>query len=124
MFSPRSITTARSRQVSSRRRGSRNTPLLRRLGGVGSLIVACLASPCCAPLLVPGLLALFAGTPLAVFLAQYLGWVYAGLTVLSLGSLYLGWRWISRKNATAFSQDTGTSSGVCQENCPCKEEQS
>src|SRR5437660_737067 len=66
--------------------------------GIGSLVVACLASPCCAPLLVPVVLSLLAGTPLAVFLAQSIGWVYAGLIVLSLVSLSMGWRWLSPRS--------------------------
>lgn len=54
--------------------------------------VGCLTSPCCSPLIVPAVLALLAGTPLAVFLAQYIGWVYAALTLVSLLSLFFGVR--------------------------------
>jgi hypothetical protein len=52
-------------------------------------LVGCLTSPCCAPMLVPIGLTLLAGTPVAVFLTQYLGWVYGVLTVVSVGSFLL-----------------------------------
>ncbi len=56
--------------------------------------VACITSPCCTPLVVPAMLALLAGTPVAVWLAHNVGWVYGGLTLVSLISLVLGLRWI------------------------------
>lgn len=46
--------------------------------------VACLTSPCCTPLYVPLILTLFAGTPLALWISQHVGWVYGGLTFISL----------------------------------------
>jgi len=95
-------------------------PILHKIGGIGSLLVACLLNPCCAPLFVPLLLALLAGTPLAAFLAQYLGWVYAGLTVLSLLSLYMAWHWLSQKHTPA--KNVCTSPTTCQLHCTCKEE--
>jgi len=69
--------------------------------GFTSLIVGCLASPCCAPLLVAGGLAYFAGTPVALVLAQYTGWVYAGLTLLSMVSFVLGLRWLQQRRSHA-----------------------
>lgn len=59
--------------------------------------LACISSPCCTPLLVPLGLALIAGTPLATWLTQYIGWVYGGLTLVSIVSLVLGWRWLGQK---------------------------
>lgn len=59
--------------------------------------VACITSPCCTPLIVPLGLALIAGTPLAAWLTQYIGWVYGGLTLVSIISLVLGWRWLGPK---------------------------
>jgi predicted MFS family arabinose efflux permease len=59
-------------------------------------VVACIFSPCCAPLLVPVALALLAGTPLAAWLGMNLGWVYGGLTLVSVISLVLGIRWLRR----------------------------
>lgn len=54
--------------------------------------LACITSPCCTPLIVPLGLVLIAGTPLAAWLTQYIGWVYGGLTLVSIISLVLGWR--------------------------------
>ena len=60
--------------------------------------VACITSPCCTPLIVPLGLALFAGTPVAIWLSAHIGWVYGGLTLLSIVSLVLGFRWLGQKN--------------------------
>ena len=59
--------------------------------------VACITSPCCTPIIVPIALALLAGTPVAVWLSAYIGWVYGGLTLLSIVSLVLGFRWLGQK---------------------------
>jgi hypothetical protein len=56
------------------------------------LIVDRLNSPCCAPLWVAGALALLAGPPLAIIVAQHGGWDYTGLTLLSIVSVGLGLR--------------------------------
>ena len=60
-------------------------------------VIACVASPCCTPLIVPLGLALLAGTPVAVWASANLGWVYGGLTLLSIASLVLGLRWMRQK---------------------------
>ena len=60
-------------------------------------VVACLTSPCCTPLYVPLGLALLAGTPAAAWLAYHLSWVYGALTLVSIISFILGWRWLWRK---------------------------
>lgn len=60
-------------------------------------LIACIASPCCTPLIVPLGLALLAGTPFAVWASANLGWVYGGLTLLSIVSLILGLRWMNGK---------------------------
>ncbi len=62
--------------------------------------VACIASPCCTPIFVPIALALLAGAPVAVWLSANVGWVYGGLTLLSIISLVLGFRWMGQKNAS------------------------
>lgn len=59
--------------------------------------VACIASPCCTPILMSISLALLAGTPIAVWLSANVGWVYGGLTLLSVISLVLGFRWMGQK---------------------------
>lgn len=59
--------------------------------------VACITSPCCTPIIVPIAIALLAGTPVAVWLSAYIGWVYGGLTLLSVVSLVLGFRWMRQK---------------------------
>lgn len=61
-------------------------------GGVMFGLV-CLTSPCCTPLIVPLGLALLAGTPAAVWLSAHLGWVYGGLTGLSVLSFVLAFWW-------------------------------
>ena len=62
--------------------------------------IACIASPCCTPLIVPLGLALLAGTPIAVWASAHLGWVYGGLTLLSVVSLVLGLRWMEQRSET------------------------
>ena len=62
-------------------------------------VLGCLTSPCCTPVLVPIGLALLAGTPVAVFLTQYLGWVYGVLTVVSVGSFLLTFLVLRRRPA-------------------------
>jgi Flp pilus assembly protein TadB len=62
--------------------------------------VACITSPCCTPILVPIGLALLAGTPVAAWISVNVGWVYAGLTLLSVISLVLGFRLMGQKNET------------------------
>jgi Flp pilus assembly protein TadB len=60
--------------------------------------VACMTSPCCTPILVPIGLALLAGTPVAAWVSANVGWVYGGLTLFSVISLVLGFRWMGQKN--------------------------
>lgn len=67
------------------------------------LAIACITSPCCTPLIVPLILALLAGTPVAVWLGQNVGWVYAGLTLISIISLVLGLRWMNRSTSRSLS---------------------
>lgn len=62
--------------------------------------VACIASPCCTPLIVPLGLALLAGTPVAVWASANLGWVYGGLTLISIASFVLAYRWMGQKSAS------------------------
>lgn len=62
--------------------------------------VACIASPCCTPFIVPLALALLAGTPVAVWASANLGWVYGGLTLISIASFVLAYRWMRRANAS------------------------
>lgn len=59
--------------------------------------VACVTSPCCTPLVVPLILVALAGTPLAAWIAANLGWVYGGLTLVSVLSLVLGVRWLNQR---------------------------
>jgi predicted MFS family arabinose efflux permease len=67
-------------------------------------VVACVASPCCTPLIVPLALALLAGTPFAIWASAHLGWVYGGLTLLSVVSLVLGLRWMRQKSESKTSE--------------------
>lgn len=61
--------------------------------------VACLTSPCCTPLYIPLALALLAGTPAALWLGHNLGWVYGGLTLISVASLVVALRWLNQNKA-------------------------
>lgn len=63
--------------------------------------VACIASPCCTPIIVPLALALLAGTPIAIWASANLGWVYGGLTLISIVGFVLAYRWMARANASA-----------------------
>lgn len=69
-------------------------------------VIACVASPCCTPLIVPLGLALLAGAPVAVWASSHLGWVYGGLTLLSVVSLVLGLRWMGQKAESKRSKST------------------
>lgn len=62
--------------------------------------IACVASPCCTPLIVPMALALFAGSPAAIWATMHLGWVYGGLTLVSVVSLLLAFRWMNQKRSS------------------------
>jgi len=61
-------------------------------------VIACIASPCCTPLIVPLGIALLAGTPVALWMSAHLGWVYGGLTLLSVLSFALGFLWTDKKH--------------------------
>ena len=73
--------------------------------------IACIASPCCTPIVIPIVIALLAGTPVAVWMSANLGWVYGGLTVLSIISLVLGVRWMSQKSNSRHSVDARSKTG-------------
>jgi len=60
--------------------------------------IACIASPCCTPIIVPIVIALLAGTPIAIWLAAHTGLVYGALTLLSIVSLVLAIRWMRQKS--------------------------
>jgi predicted MFS family arabinose efflux permease len=66
-------------------------------------VIACVTSPCCTPLIVPLGIALLAGTPLALWLSAHLGWVYGGLTIVSVISLVLGLRWMGQRKGSKQS---------------------
>jgi hypothetical protein len=65
--------------------------------------VGCLTSPCCTPLIVPIVLVLLAGTPVALWISQHLGWVYGGLTIVSVISFALAIRWLGRRKSSPAS---------------------
>lgn len=76
-------------------------PFWKSIRSGAAFVVACVASPCCTPIIVPIILALLGGTPVAVWLTQHIGWVYGGLTLVSVISLVLGLRWIGQKSTSA-----------------------
>jgi hypothetical protein len=61
--------------------------------------LACLTSPALTPLIVPRCFdaIVLTGTPAAVWLTHNAGWVYGGLTLVSLLSLGLGLYWLGQK---------------------------
>ena len=73
--------------------------------------VACIASPCCTPIIIPIVIVLLAGTPVAVWMSANLGWVYGGLTLLSILSLVLGIRWMSQKSNSRHSVEARSKTG-------------
>jgi len=62
--------------------------------------IACVASPCCTPLIVTLGISLLAGTPIAVWLSAHLSWIYGGLTLISIASFVLAFRWMGQKAAS------------------------
>ncbi len=70
--------------------------------------VARITSPCCTPIIVPIALALLAGTPVAVWLSANVGWVYGGLTLLSVVSLVLRLSPDGTENASSASKPSAT----------------
>jgi len=75
-------------------------------------VIACVASPCCTPLIVPLGLALLAGTPVAIWASAHLGWVYGGLTLLSIISLVLGLRWMRQKSESKLSIENARKAAI------------
>ncbi len=120
MISTRSIKRMSLRKTAEHLTKQPGASVWKNIWGFGSLAVACLASPCCTPLLVPVVLSLLAGTPLAVFLAPFIGWVYAGLTVLSLVSLYVGWRWLRQRTILRPSGNNEVPASACSIDCSCQ----
>jgi type IV secretory pathway VirB2 component (pilin) len=62
--------------------------------------VACIASPCCTPIIVAIAIALLAGSPVAAWLTLNIGWVYGILTLMSVVSFVLAIRWWLGKPAS------------------------
>lgn len=77
-----------------------------RMRGMLIFAVACITSPCCTPLIMPFALTLLAGTPVAIWLSAYIGWVYGMLTLASIISFVLGFRWLGQKRPTKHSGET------------------
>ena len=69
-----------------------------RFGSIGMFLVACFTSPCCTPLIVPLAITLLAGTPVALWMSQNLGWVYGVLTVISIISFVLALRRMGKRD--------------------------
>ena len=80
-------------------------------------IIACVASPCCTPLFVPLAISLLAGTPIALWLSANVGWVYGGLTLISIVGFVLAFRWMGQKaeSKKTTSADGQTSVNPTQE---------
>lgn len=57
-------------------------------------VISFITCPCHLPITMPLALVLLAGTPLAVWITQYSGWVYGIMTGVFLLSLALGLIWM------------------------------
>ena len=84
----------------SRNQTKSDVPFWKSIRSGAAFALACVASPCCTPLVVPILLALLGGTPIALWLTQHIGWIYGGLTLISVISLALGLHWMRQKSAS------------------------
>ena len=67
----------------------------------GGLMIAfaVITCPCHLPIVVPLLAALFAGTPAAILIAKYTGWVYGVTTALFALTLGLALQWTNQPTA-------------------------
>ena len=78
--------------------------------GIFMLGLGCLTSPCCTPFVVPLVLTLLGGTPIAAWLALRVGWVYGALTLVSILRFVLAIRWMQptkrRQNENKKSSST------------------
>jgi hypothetical protein len=61
---------------------------------------AVITCPCHLPLVLPIILGVLAGTPIAVWITQHVGWVYGGMAIVFLVSLLLTLRWMGSPTAT------------------------
>ena len=57
-------------------------------------VISFITCPCHLVIVIPLALALLAGTPLAVWIAQYSGWIYGVMTGAFLLNLALGFIWM------------------------------
>lgn len=82
---------------------TRSSSLWYRVRGSTMLGIACLTSPCCTLLILPLGLTLMAGTPVALWIGNHLGWFYGLLTLLSVVSFWLGLRWLGQSKSTPLN---------------------
>jgi hypothetical protein len=68
------------------------------LGGM-MIAFSAITCPCHLPVVLPLLAVLLAGTPAAVLIAKYTGWVYGVMTVLFALTLGLGFQWTNQPTA-------------------------
>ena len=101
MITPALETT---RAIGGSGRNQRGSGWLRIRSGL-AFALACVLSPCCAPLIVMVIMAGLAGTPLAVWVGAHLGWLYGALTLASVLSLALGVRWARNRPARGANQE-------------------
>lgn len=66
----------------------------KKIRGSIAFALACAASPCCTPIIIPALVLALAGTPFAFWINQNLGIVYGALTLISIISFVLAYRWL------------------------------
>jgi hypothetical protein len=74
--------------------------------------IACALSPCCTPLIIPILISLLVGTPAAVWMSANLGWIYGGLTAISVLSLVLALRWMGLRRLESRRVGTQEKLGI------------
>ena len=63
------------------------------------VVFSLITCPCHLPIVLPLLATLFAGTPAAILIAKYTGWVYGVMTVLFALTLGLALQWTNQPTA-------------------------
>ena len=70
-------------------------------------VVSAIICPCHLPITLPLVLAFLVGTPAAVWIAQHVGWVYGGMTLIFLLTLGLGFLWLNRPDTVTCEPNLG-----------------
>ncbi len=78
-------------------------------------VISFITCPCHLVIVMPLALALLAGTPAAILIAKYAGWIYGVMTVLFLSTLGIGYWWTNQPTSGKCEPrqpDLGDTSGI------------